>query len=389
MNDASSDEAVRVDIGSFPTPFRFVFKHTSAARAATANVVVRVTGADGTVGYGEGCPREYVTGETVESATRFLRAIAPELAVDVTTVDELRHWVDENRAEIDRHPAAFCAIELALLDFLARRANRSVEALLGLPELTGGFRYSAVLGDSHPVTFAAQLIRYRVGGVRDYKLKLSGDLTRDRGRARWFRGPIGRFVARTVRVDANNLWDDPANSSAHLQATGMTLLGVEEPLRAGDLSGFATIADHVDTRIILDESLLRPGQIGDLPGDPDRWILNCRISKSGGLIRSLELVQAARAAGLGVIVGAHVGETSLLTRAALTAATAAGSSLLAQEGAFGTNLLTTDVCDHPIMFGRGGMLSAERVAAIGRDGLGVQVLDDRLVFPASSEAQAR
>jgi len=44
-----------------------------------------------------------------------------------------------------------------------------------------------------------------------------------------------------------------------------------------------------------------------------------------------------------VIVGAHVGETSLLTRAALTVANSARDLLVAQEGAFGTHLLARDV----------------------------------------------
>jgi L-alanine-DL-glutamate epimerase-like enolase superfamily enzyme len=388
-------DPITIEVGTFPTPFRFVFKHTSAARAASANVIVRATDAavdadEQTIaGYGEGCPREYVTGETVEGAIQYLRGIVDDLGATVDDIGQLRVWIDANREVIDQNPAAFCSLELALLDLFARRSGQSIDALLGLPELAGDFRYSAVLGDSHPATFAAQLLRYQAGRVRDYKIKLSGDLDRDRSRARWFRGRIGRVLSDSVRVDANNLWTDPDEASAHLRATGMDLLGVEEPLRAGDLDGFVAIAQGVGTKIILDESLLRRRQIGDLPGDPARWILNCRISKSGGLIRSLELIEAAKAAGLGVIVGAHVGETSLLTRAALTAATAAGPSLLAQEGAFGTNLLATDICDDPIMFGRGGLLPARRVAAIGSLGLGVDVIEGRLDFPEQRRPPAR
>ena len=57
-----------------------------------------------------------------------------------------------------------------------------------------------------------------------------------------------------------------------------------------------------------------------------------------------------------MIVGAQVGETSLLTRAALTVARAAGDLLVGQEGAFGTLLLERDVCDPPLMFGKAGVL---------------------------------
>ena len=76
-------------------------------------------------------------------------------------------------------------------------------------------------------------------------------------------------------------------------------------------------------------------------------------------------------AGIGVIVGAQVGETSLLTRAALTVARAAGDALVAQEGAFGTFLLERDVCDPPLMFGAGGVLDASAHPMLTAPGLGV------------------
>lgn len=87
-----------------------------------------------------------------------------------------------------------------------------------------------------------------------------------------------------------------------------------------------------------------------------RWIANLRVSKLGGVLRTMAVLDAARARGVGVIVGAQVGETSLLARAGLVVAHAAGASLLAQEGAFGTQLLAEDVCSPSLMFGVKGVL---------------------------------
>ncbi|MEM8923249.1 MAG: enolase C-terminal domain-like protein [Actinomycetota bacterium] len=370
--------APEVMVGSFPAPFRIVFRHTSAARAATENVMVRLTDADGTVGWGEGTPRSYVTGETAASATRFLAATAQRLVAEVDDVDALREWIERERATIDEAPAAFCALETAALDLFARRRRCSVEALLGRPELAGAATYSAVLGDSGPLTFGAQMLRYRIGGLRHYKIKLSGERGRDRAKFRWFRGPFGRVVASSVRVDTNNLWRRADEASDHLQAMGRPLLGIEEPLTADDLDGFAAIVSAVGSPVILDESLLRPGQIDRLPGEGGDWILNCRVSKSGGVLRSIDLIEQAVDAGLGVIVGAHVGESSLLTRAALTVAAAAGDALVAQEGAFGTRLLLHDVCEHPLMFGRRGRLGAAERSVIGPHGWGIDVADHRV-----------
>src|SRR5438552_11576288 len=53
-------------------PLRKPFRHASYVRTATDNVVVRCVLEDKTVGYGEGVPREYVTGETIDSALALL-----------------------------------------------------------------------------------------------------------------------------------------------------------------------------------------------------------------------------------------------------------------------------------------------------------------------------
>ena len=91
----------------------------------------------------------------------------------------------------------------------------------------------------------------------------------------------------------------------------------------------------------------------------------------GGLLRSLAVLGAAHAAGISIIVGAQVGETSVLTRAGLVVARAAAGGLFAQEGAFGTHLLQTDVAHPPLMFGPAGVLDADAYGLSGRVGWGL------------------
>ncbi len=96
----------------------------------------------------------------------------------------------------------------------------------------------------------------------------------------------------------------------------------------------------------------------------------------GGLLRSLELLQASQKRGFGIIVGAHVGETSVLTRAALTLAQMAGERLIAQEGAFGTHLIVRDVAEPPLMFGVGGVIDLSESDLASGPGLGLHVTGD-------------
>ncbi len=337
-------------------PFRQRFSHASATRDATSSLWVEAVGDDGRRGFGEACPRPYVTGETLDSARDFFAAARDEVLAEIRDAATLRAWVPAHAARIDRHPAAWCAIELALIDLFARQTEQTAEAWLGLPDTAGTFRYSAVLGDADPDAFAATFARYREFGLTDFKLKLSGDLARDRDKLALLEA-AGAAVAR-LRLDANNLWHDADTAIAWLAGLGAPAFAIEEPLAPVQRDALPRIAQALNLAIILDESLTRIDQLDALaPGS--RWIVNVRVSKMGGLLRTLALIEAARSRGLSLVVGAQVGETSLLTRVALVAARAAGEHLIAQEGAFGTLLLESDVCATPLMFGRGGTLRFE------------------------------
>ena len=86
-----------IDVLTVELPFRFSFGHALAARNSSTNVVTRVVLEDGTVGYGEGVPREYVTGESVDSAVAALtQRMAPALLeADPGAPEELAAALDE------------------------------------------------------------------------------------------------------------------------------------------------------------------------------------------------------------------------------------------------------------------------------------------------------
>ncbi len=356
-------------------PFTTAFKHSSAVRTATQSVWVEAYFED-VIGVGEGCPREYVTGESLASACSFFERHRQELCREVDSFDALTAWVDAHTTIIDANPAAWCALELAMLDLFARRQHISVEQLTTSKPATGEFRYSAVVGDGGPDMFRATVARYREMGFDDFKLKLSGDLIRDRDKIDALRD-LKDLESLRVRVDANNLWGEPETAVRHLAELGFSFVGIEEPLPANAIDGMRLVSERTGTPIILDESFLRSEQMAAIENDPQRWIINVRVSKMGGLVRSLALVDDARNAGIPIIVGAQVGETSILTRVGLTVARAAGDDLVAQEGAFGTHLLEVDVATPPLMFGQAGILDADTYELSTKAGWGLTLGPER------------
>jgi L-alanine-DL-glutamate epimerase-like enolase superfamily enzyme len=348
-------------------PFKVAFRHASAERAETSSVWVECVSESGVVGRGESCPRPYVTGETIEGAQRFYLRHQAGICAHVRDLDSLRSWMAERYGELDENPAAWCAIELAALEMLAIESGLTIEEFLALPRLGGRFQYSAVLGDMSRDAFQATAGQYRRQGFTDFKVKLSGNLDRDREKIALLR----EWPGLRVRVDANNLWRTADEAIAFLLALDYPFYAVEEPVAPGQYDELSRIAARLGCKVILDESFLRASQLARLADDAEAWIINLRVSKMGGLLRSLEVAGAARAARIGIIVGAQVGETSLLTRAALTVGHASRDILAAQEGAFGTLLLERDICDPSLMFGAGGVLDVAAYPKLEQPGFGL------------------
>jgi L-alanine-DL-glutamate epimerase-like enolase superfamily enzyme len=354
-------------------PFKQAFKHASAERRATQSLWIRTRTASGAMGFGEGCPREYVTAESMSTAFAFVDRRASEWLAGFDSVGAVSEWVRAHRSEIDANPAAWTAVELSVFDVLGKEQRVPVEGLLGLPPLSGRFLYTAVIGDGPPEQFANQLDRYVKQRFEAFKIKLSADMSENREKVRLLNA--AGIAANAVRADANNLWRSADACIADLESLKFKFNALEEPLIAGDWSGLTQVAKTSDIRIILDESVSREEHLDALGTAPDRWIINCRVSKMGGLLRSLELLRSAQSRDLHVIVGAHVGETSVLTRAALTLAAAARGVLLAQEGAFGTHLLSHDMADPPLMFGVGGAIHLPASGLGAMPGLGLNIAE--------------
>lgn len=359
------------------TPFHVAFAHAAASRLRADSVLVRATSDSGQKGYGEGCPRAYVTGESVDSALSFFaqHRVALQAIVDL---QQLQAWVERHEDVIDANAAAWCAIELALLDLLGKEHGQSVEALLGLPELQGSFRYSAVLGLSQPQTFAQQFERYVQLGFGDFKVKVSGNLLQDRANIARFKALPNQPVH--VRLDANNLWQYAQQAIDYIDALNFSFTAIEEALQPLDYQGYREMFEALGIPMIVDESFTCSRQFTALSASPESWIINLRVSKMGGMLRSLAIAAQARALGVPIVVGAQVGETSILTRAALTVAHAHRNIVTAQEGAFGTHLLHNDLADPPLMFGAQGILEIP-VGLLEDNGWGFRVIEPGMIKP--------
>lgn len=356
---------IHIELKKLEIPFCVSFKHASAERTTTEAVIAIVHSDADITGYGEGCPRSYVTGENIESCMLFLEKHHNDI-LPINNINLLKTFVTDYKDTIDKNPSAWCAIETAILDAFGKAEGKSIDAVVGLSELDGEFKYTAVLGVSNPKVFQAQLTQYIQIGFNDFKVKISGDSYVDKENINAIHAAI---PSAKIRLDANNLWNNVDEASHYLSTISSNFWAVEEPIKVRDYTGLQNLANRLQCKIILDESFLRLEDFSFISSNTDIFIPNIRISKMGGLLRSLAIAEECKKRGMKFIIGAQVGETSILTRAALSLANSYRDCLIAQEGAYGTYLLERDITDNVIMFGKGGVYKN----ILHKEGLGIIV----------------
>jgi len=355
-------------------PLKSSFRHALAARDYSSSVIVELKADDGTRGYGEGAPRDYVTGETAASTVSVLQSIGKKLSghsfeLGERVIDGIEVLEADFAADLGAHPSAACALEMALLDLHGRLSNRPVLDFFG-PRKTQTIFYSGALSDVPADRAEPILGRMKQAGFKMVKIKVSQDTDAAVGKVDLARAVLGPDVH--IRVDANGAWDLPRaiETIDRLQRRGITL--VEQPLAAADRDDYPELIGRIESRVqvMVDESLC---SVGDA-----RWFLenkaaacfNLKISKNGGLINTLRIYRLASAGGIACQLGCHVGETSLLTAAGQVFAGLAGD-LMAYEGAYGGYLLDQDVVSDPLQFGPKGRCDLE--ASSWLPGFGISV----------------
>lgn len=369
-------------------PLRKAIAHASHARTSSDNVVVRVELHGGHVGYGEGVPRTYVTGESIESVFDMLGRVDAGAILGTGTPDDfeavvrsLRDWTLPEIADDPRGMAgnaARCALEMALLDAGSRHFDRSWGEAVAIAAPPGvetlgrprGVRYSGAITAESNRKEVVSAIKMRVYGFRQVKVKVGVDGQDDPRRLERLRKILGRRM--DIRLDANEAWpadDLPARVAPLLPFRPSAL---EQPVAHAEVGRLAELRPLVRVPVMLDESLC---------GYPDgdraverklADIFNVRLSKCGGLFPTLALMGLAGRSGLGVQLGCHPGETGLLSAAGRHLATRV-RGIRYLEGSYDRHVLARNLITEDVTFRYGG-----RARPIAGPGLGVTVDPDAL-----------
>jgi len=236
-------------------------------------------------GFGEAAPLHHYD-QSVESAVAWLEQVDP--GDDPFALEEI----------FDRLPpgedAARAALDHALHDLQGKLLGRPVYQLLGLRRAGPPTSWTIWLGDPDDMARRAEKVAPR--GFRRLKLKLGGRDGLDAERVRAVRA----VTDLPLQCDVNEAWslDEALDYLPRLD-----LQYCEQPLPAGDPGG-PELKRRSPVPVYVDEDC---HTLADVAACAERAHgINIKLAKSGGIREAVRMTHAARALGLGVMLGCMV-----------------------------------------------------------------------------------
>ncbi|MEW4531110.1 dipeptide epimerase [Maioricimonas sp. JC845] len=366
-------------------PLRRPIRHASHTRTENDTLVVRCRLSTGEVGWGEGLPRPYVTGESIDDCLAILRqtdfcsqldARLPALQTAVEVLKNLRLETDGAGRRDCFGNSVRAAVELSVLDAVARFEGvplsrvTEVAGETAIQQSRDRVQYSTAIMSVKPLKRRMQALAYRLYGFRHCKLKVGAEGIDDTAVVRDARRWMGQGT--DLRIDANEAWRCEELEAKLTPLIPFHISSVEQPVPHSDVEGLAKCRERLDVPIMLDESLCSPADGQRAIDDGTCDLFNIRLSKCGGFLNSLRLAAMARRAGLGYQLGCLVGETGILSAAGRHFATSV-ADIRWVEGSFDRYLVQDALTEEDLTFGRAG-----NAPALAGPGLGVRVLTSRV-----------
>jgi L-Ala-D/L-Glu epimerase len=244
---------------------------------------------DGIVGRGEAAPIPRYD-ESAVSALAYAEEAAGALGDDPFAIEEIMGRLPA------REFAARAAIDAALHDLQGKLVGRPVYQLLGLPRAGPPTSWTIWLGDPDDMARRAEAVGDR---FKRLKLKLGGRDGLDVERVRAVRS----VVDVPLQVDVNEAWSVEEALDALPQLGGLGVEYCEQPLAAGDDAG-AQLKARSTVPIYLDEDCHTLADVA--PCGERAHGINVKLAKSGGIREAVRMTHAARALGLGCMLGCMI-----------------------------------------------------------------------------------
>lgn len=326
-------------------PLRTAFKTALRTVERIEDIVVAVHTDDGRVGHGEAPATAVITGDTHGSIIDAIRHhIAPRLiGEDIADLNRLTRLI---QGAMEHNTSAKAAVDIAVHDLWGQLHGAPLYKMLGggQPRLTTDLTIS-VDGIDKMVADAVSAVER---GFLALKIKVGKDIGVDIERVRAIHAAVGGRAS--LRLDANQGWT--AREAVHalhaLEAAGMVLELVEQPVKAHDLAGLRYVTERVQTPVMADESVFGPREAMEIIRLRAADIINIKLMKAGGITNALKIADIAGLHGIECMIGCML-ESSISVAAAAHVA-AARADIITRVDLDGPSLCTHDPVDGGVTF---------------------------------------
>jgi L-alanine-DL-glutamate epimerase-like enolase superfamily enzyme len=294
----------RLDVEPLDVPLHEPFGIAGGATAVVEAALVTVELADGTLGFGEASPLPAFNGETRAAAVSAVLAARPGvLGQDARAYRRIAAHLS---AAAGASGAARCAVETAVLDALTKRVHLPLWAFFG------GAERALSTDVTIPIASVASAGRGAAAraaeGFTRLKVKVGGAGAGD---------DLARLLAvREAAPHAALMLDGNGGLTAEaaldllsaLRANGVTPILFEQPVPAADLAGLAAVAAVAwagGVPVAADESVSTAADVLRVAALGAAQVVNIKLMKSG-IVEALDIAAAARAAGLGLMIGGMI-----------------------------------------------------------------------------------
>lgn len=297
----------KIDVIAVRMPLRAVLTLPSGASRSLEEgkrvALVKMTGDDGNVGWGEAGPSRRWSAETLESCVTSLRQYLVPAVVGRDPFDiaglhgamnrEIAPGLDPGQ------PIAKCAIDIAAHDLICRGLGIGLRDWLG-SKAQDHVRLAWLVSAATPEDAGRIATEALTDGYEGLKVKVGSDPVRD--------AAIVRAVAEATAGSGAVVWPD-ANQGFTLEGAidfcrrieplGLTLF--EQPVAMSDVAGMKRLVSAVPMTIALDEASVGIPFVIDLIRQNAVEGIAIKIGKMGGIHYARQMCDLARNAGLALI----------------------------------------------------------------------------------------
>ena len=253
-------------------------------------------------GIGEVSPEDR-KGESVEGVVAQLEALDLDHIPGPFALEQLCRLLPAGSAR--------CALDIAAHDLAAKVAGVSVAEFLGLQGAAPPPTSVTV-----PIAPVDQMVA-RAAGFSDHpiiktKVGFEGDVE--------VLAQIRAVFPGKIRIDANEGWAPQAAIAALGELETLDIELCEQPIKAGNPDDLRRVTESTSIPIFADEDVDTAEDVGRLGGVVDG--INLKLRKTGGIREAIRAIHAARALGMGVMIGCDL-ESGVAATAQGTVATLA------------------------------------------------------------------